>query len=365
MPNVVPSYLFAVAVGNIESKFLGGRCYLYAQPSLMNAAAYEFANLNTYVDAVEAYVGVPYAWGIYQMLIMPYSFPFGGMENPLMNFISPTVITGTRSQVYVVIHEIAHSWTGNMVTMNNWEDFWLNEGYTTFIERQTSARLYGGDFANVEGNLGNVTIVNTVNLLGADDTYATIHPVLFGDNPDNSFNEMPYEKGFQLLCFLQQEIGAANFQSYIGQYINQYAWQSITTYDQQRAFAYYVQDMGGYDAWMSNEKLGSIDWSNWYFNAGPDPTNTLNFTTSNSVAATNLANEYIALKGASSPANYQQYNYWYSNLKVVFQNTLQLAGPTMTTYAVLARIDGDLDISNDTDPEVRMRWYPTCLYQGW
>jgi leukotriene-A4 hydrolase len=163
---------------------------------MLQAALYEFSSLNTLLDATEAYVGVPYAWGVYQLLVMPRSFPFGGMENPLMTFVSPTVVTGTRSQVYVVIHEIAHSWTGNMVTMNNWSDFWLNEGYTTFIERQVSARLYGGDFANVEGLLGNTTIINTVNLLGANDTYATIHPVLFGDNPDNSFNEMPYEKGY-------------------------------------------------------------------------------------------------------------------------------------------------------------------------
>jgi len=163
---------------------------------MLQPALYEFANLNTYLDATEAYVGVPYVWGIYQLLVMPRSFPFGGMENPLMTFVSPTVVTGTRSQVYVVIHEIAHSWTGNMVTMNNWSDFWLNEGYTTFIERQVSARLYGGDFAKVEGLLGNTTIINTVQLLGANDTYATIHPVLYGDNPDNSFNEMPYEKGY-------------------------------------------------------------------------------------------------------------------------------------------------------------------------
>ena len=158
----IPSYLIAFAIGDISYQFMGGRCGIYAQPSQLQGAIYEFANINTLLDTVESYLQVPYAWGVYNMLIMPYSFPLGGMENPMMNFISPTVITGTRSQVYVVIHEMSHSWTGNMVTMNNWEDFWLNEGFTVFIERQSSARLYGSDFAMVEANLGNVTIVNTL-----------------------------------------------------------------------------------------------------------------------------------------------------------------------------------------------------------
>lgn len=277
---------------------------MLTEPTEMQATIYEFSNLNQLLDATEAYVGTPYIWGIYQMLVMPASFSFGGMENPLMNFISPTVITGTRSQVYVVIHEIAHSWTGNQVTMNNWGDFWLNEGYTTFIERQVSARLYGADFAKVEGLLGNTSISNTVMYYGANDTYSSIHPVFFGDNPDNSFSEMPYEKGYQLLCYVNQVLGPAAFEQYLGEYIEYYSFQSITAYDQQRALANFAQDSGLYSNPQVNAALGSINWSDWFFNVGPDPTGTLNFTTANSVAATNLANEYIALGGASSPANY-------------------------------------------------------------
>jgi leukotriene-A4 hydrolase len=138
---------------------------------------------------------------------MPPSFPFGGMENPLMTFASPTIITGTKSQVFVAIHEICHSWTGNQVTMNNWEDFWLNEGFTVFLERKVSSRLYGNDFAKVEALLGNTSLAYGMNITGYNNTYSTIHPVLAGGNPDDSFSEVPYEKGFQLLAYIETLIG--------------------------------------------------------------------------------------------------------------------------------------------------------------
>jgi leukotriene-A4 hydrolase len=142
----IPSYLIAVAMGNIASTNVGGRCTILTEPGFMAAAVAEYSNCNQLLDAVQTYVNAPYIFGTYNMLLLPPSFPFGGMENPLLNFISPTTVTGTKSQVYVTMHEMAHSWTGDSVTMNNWEDFWLNEGYTTFIERTVSGRLYGGDF---------------------------------------------------------------------------------------------------------------------------------------------------------------------------------------------------------------------------
>ena len=196
MPINIPDYLIAFAIGNITYTSLGGRAGLYAEPVTMPSVVKELADLNTLLDTAESYIGTPYIWGVYRILILPPAFPFGGMENPLLTFASPTIITGTKSQVYVATHEICHSWTGNQVTMNNWEDFWLNEGFTTFLERKVSARLYGGDFAKVEGLLGNTSLYNAIENFGYGNTYGSIHPVLEGDNPDNSFSEVPYEKGF-------------------------------------------------------------------------------------------------------------------------------------------------------------------------
>jgi leukotriene-A4 hydrolase len=283
----------------------------------MEKSIQQFASLGSLLDAAEAYVGTPYIWGVYNILVLPPSFPYGGMENPLMTFYNSALITDNKALLYVAIHEICHSWTGNQVTMKNWEDFWLNEGFTTFIERHVSARLYGGDFAKVEALVGNTSMVNDMDGYGYNNTFSSIHPVLFGDNPDNSISSVPYDKGAQFLQFIENTIGVAAMQKFIKYYIESASLQSITSFDMQRLFAQFVEEYFD-DPDQINELLGDINWSDWKYVASTDPTGTLNFETTNSKRATKLALDYITLGGNSSPVNYQQYNYWYSNLKVVF-----------------------------------------------
>ena len=191
----IPNYLMAIAIGDLEYRSLGRRVGVITEPSQLDFVANELVDMEILLDTAEAYIG-SYIWGNYTILVLPPSFPMGGMENPLLTFASPTIIVGDKSQVYVATHEMAHSWTGNTVTCKNWESFWLNEGFTVFIERKVSGQLYGSDFALVEAQLGNVSMWNDMVAYGLDTTYSSIHPVLAGDNPDNSFSELPYEKGF-------------------------------------------------------------------------------------------------------------------------------------------------------------------------
>lgn len=145
----------------------------------------------------------------------------GGMENPLLTFASPTIITADKSQVYVATHEMAHSWTGNQVTCANWANMWINEGFTVFIERRVSEILNGEDFDNVEAYLGNSGLKNDVAVYKQiNPTYSTIHPVLKGDNPDNSFSEVPYEKGFQFLINMENLIGRENMKGFLKYWIS-------------------------------------------------------------------------------------------------------------------------------------------------
>lgn len=153
----IPSYLMAVVVGDLEYRSLGRRVGVITEPSQMDKVAAELDTLETLLDTAETYL-TPYIWGNYTVVVLPPSFPFGGMENPLLTFASPTVIVGDKSQVYVATHEIAHSWTGNDVTCRDWENFWLNEGFTVFSERKVSGILHGKDFAQVEALLGNSTL---------------------------------------------------------------------------------------------------------------------------------------------------------------------------------------------------------------
>lgn len=144
----IPSYLIALAVGDLEYRKIGKRTGVITEPSFMEQSAECLQDLDSYLDKAEEIFG-EYVWGNYTVLVLPPSFPFGGMENPLMTFASPTVITKDRQQVFVAIHEIMHSWFGNTITMKTWKDFWLNEGFTVFAERTISGLIFGEDFKKV------------------------------------------------------------------------------------------------------------------------------------------------------------------------------------------------------------------------
>ena len=259
------------------------------------------------------------------------------------------------------MREVAQQWTGNQVTQNNWEDVWINEGFTTYVERMVQAQLWDLNFAYTEAFVGNTSMSSQVNIYGMQDqTYASLHPVLKGDNPDNSFSIVPFEKGFQLLAYIyDQVIGYVAMEDFITYYIETNSLQSICAFAERRTFSNFVESY--YDTPDDvNDYLAMVDYEAWIYEVGNDPTGTLDFTNSATTAALNLANAYITLNGASSPSNYQDYNSFVSNQKVVFHQTLLHS--TDINTAILTRIDNDLNITSETDPEVRQRWYSIGLY---
>ena len=154
---------------------------------------------------------MPYAWGEYNVLVLPPAFPFGGMENPMLTFVSPTMITGDKSQVHTAIHEVAHSWTGNLVTCKTWEDFWLNEGLTVFIQRKITEKLYGKDSSKVESLVESFNLKTSLSNQAGDKGLTKLHQELEGTNPDAAKNAVPYEKGFLLLNHLEGIVGEQSF----------------------------------------------------------------------------------------------------------------------------------------------------------
>lgn len=236
----IPDYLTAIIVGHVVYQSLGPNTGVISEPETIVADAACLSDLQIYLNTAIDYVQQDYVWGNYTIVVMPPSFPMGGMENPLLTFASPTIITADKSQVYVAIHEIAHSWTGNTVTMNNWEDFWLNEGFTTFIERKVSAIVFNQDFSMAEALVGNSSLVDAINNFGWTNTYSSCHPVLQGDNPDNSFSEVPYEKGFQLLAYMEQVMGYFYMEDFITYYIYNNAYKSIDQYTMRQTFSEFV-----------------------------------------------------------------------------------------------------------------------------
>ena len=226
MTKPIPSYLIAIAVGDLKFKSLGKRTGVYTEPSMIEKSAYELADTEKMVIATEKIYGA-YRWGRYDLLVLPPSFPFGGMENPMLTFATPTILAGDRSLVSLVAHELAHSWSGNLVTNSTWRDFWLNEGFTTYLERRIIEAVYGVPRREMEATLAKASLVEE--LAGTDERDQILHVDLNGRDPDDGFTGIPYEKGALFLRWLEEKFGREKFDKFVRGYFDSHAFQSITT----------------------------------------------------------------------------------------------------------------------------------------
>jgi len=261
MRHPIPPYLIAIGVGDIKFKSLGARTGVYTEPSMLAKSAWELADTEKMVRATERVYG-PYRWGRYDLLVLPPSFPFGGMENPMLTFATPTILAGDRSLVSLVAHELAHSWSGNLVTNATWRDFWLNEGCTTYLERRIIEAVYGVKRREMEAMLGKRTLISELAEFGPADQI--LHVDLAGRDPDDGMTNVPYEKGALFLRFLEEKFGRARFDAFMKGYFNSHAFRSITT----ETFADYLDrnllkrypgkvSRGEADKWMNEPGLPS------------------------------------------------------------------------------------------------------------
>jgi leukotriene-A4 hydrolase len=226
MPQPIPSYLIALAVGDLHFKPIGERTGVYSEKGILDAAADEFSDTESMLIATEKAFG-PYSWDRYDLLILPPSFPFGGMENPRLSFITPTVIAGDKSLVSLIAHELAHSWSGNTVTNATWRDLWLNEGFTTYLTYRIMQMVYGDERFEMEAVLGREDLQADIDALPANDQIMAID--LRGRDPDDVFSNIPYEKGALFLRELEHKVGRENFDTFLLGYFEKFAFKSITT----------------------------------------------------------------------------------------------------------------------------------------
>jgi leukotriene A-4 hydrolase/aminopeptidase len=226
MRQAIPAYLIALAVGDLQFRSLGPRTGVYAETPVIDLAAKELSDTERMVVATERVYG-PYRWGRYDILVLPPSFPYGGMENPRLTFATPTILAGDKSLVSLVAHELAHSWSGNLVTNATWRDFWLNEGVTTYLERRILEAVYGRSREEMEAALGLRDLNEEIASL--EDRDEILHVDLTGRDPDEGSTDIPYEKGALFLRHLEETFGRARFDQFLKSYFNHFAFQSITT----------------------------------------------------------------------------------------------------------------------------------------
>ena len=236
MPQRIPAYLLALAVGDLAVREIGPRSAVYAEPGTIDAAAKEFSDTERMIDTAEKLYG-PYRWGRYDILVLPPSFPFGGMENPRLTFATPTVIVGDKSLISLVAHELAHSWSGNLVTNAGWRHIWLNEGFTTYVQGRIVEALYGKAQADEEFLIAAHELKREFeHEISRDDQ--RLVPDLTGRDADDGLSDVPYTKGSWLLQTLEAKFGRATFDTWLRGYFDHFAFQSITT----EQFLAYLKD---------------------------------------------------------------------------------------------------------------------------
>ncbi len=261
MQQPIPSYLLALTIGDYEFKELGTNCGVYATPGKLQEAANEFVDLPKMIQAAEKLYG-PYQWGRYDIVVMPAAFPFGGMENPRLTFATPTIVTGDKSLVSLIAHELAHSWSGNLVTNHTWSDFWLNEGFTVYFEDRIMEEIYGRDYADMMaklsfGDLQN-TVVKMMQTPKENDTKLFLN--LENRNPDDGVSDIAYEKGRFFLLLIEKTVGRERFDAFLKSYFQKYAFKTITTEE----FKSYLYD----NLFQNPAEVVPLEINNWIYETG-------------------------------------------------------------------------------------------------
>ncbi|MCB0794239.1 MAG: M1 family metallopeptidase [Flavobacteriales bacterium] len=259
MDQPIPAYLIALAVGDLDFKAIGPRTGVYAEPGMVDTAAWEFADMERMVSAAEELYG-PYRWERYDVLVLPPSFPFGGMENPRLTFATPTILAGDRSLTALIAHELAHSWSGNLVTNATWDDFWLNEGFTVYFEKRICEAVYGKEYEDMLDLLGYQDLLHTVQRLDSTGRGADTHLKLDlkGRDPDDGMTDVAYEKGYAFLRRVEEVVGRARFDAFLRQYFDAFAFQSMTT----ERFLTYLEDE------LLGREHPEISFDEWVYGPG-------------------------------------------------------------------------------------------------
>jgi len=260
MKQSLPSYLLALAVGDIEYRPIGPRSGVYAEPGVVEAAVSEFADLERMIDTAESLMG-PYRWEQYDVLVLPPSFPYGGMENPRLTFATPVLLAGDRSLVSVITHELSHSWSGNLVTNATWNDFWLNEGFTTYFERRLDEVLYGKEYTDMQVMLGKRDLDFEFAEKGAGNKDTALYVELAGRDPDEVMGSTPYEKGYFFLLMLEESFGREPFDAFLRRYFDTHAFRTMTT---ERFVALMKQDLFAND----EARYVSLQVDEWIYQPG-------------------------------------------------------------------------------------------------
>ena len=350
MTNPVPPYLIALAVGDLAFASEDGRTGVWTEPSRLAAAKAEFAEVGQMVTAAEGLYG-PYAWGRYDLLILPPSFPFGGMENPRLTFATPTVIAGDKSLVSLVAHELAHSWSGNLVTNATWNEFWLNEGFTTYFQNRIMEAVYGNDRAQQERVLGWDSLQSELKSLPEMDT--RLHLDLAGRDPDEGMTDIAYEKGAAFLETIERIVGRERFDAWLKGYFERNAFRPMTS-------ALFLKDIRDHLVKGDGALDARLKLDEWVYQPGL-PDNAVAPTSNAFTAVDTAARAFFADRGPASAIPWGGWNTQQRQRFLGWRPANLRDGGDWLTNQQLADLENTLNLANEGNAEVVFGWLQIAI----
>jgi leukotriene-A4 hydrolase len=348
MPQKIPSYLMAIAAGDLSFKRISDRSGVWTEPAMLDKSVAEFDDTERMIATAEALYG-PYRWDRYDMLVLPPSFPYGGMENPRLTFVTPTVIVGDKSLVSLIAHELAHSWSGNLVTFSSAKDAWLNEGFTSYVENRIIEALYGKDQADMENVIERNELKKEFAEIDPSLQMLATKPGVLKD-PDDSSSATVYTKGAWFLQFLEERYGREKFDPFLREYFNHFAFQSINT----RQFADYAKT-NLLDKYPNT--VTPAEFNAWLYDPGIPPTATR--VQSRRFGVVDSARLAWLGSGQLPPAIIT--DAWSTQEWVHFIESL----PETMTVAQLTQLDGAYAFTGTLNGEIAQRWYPLAVHNGY
>ena len=348
MKQPIPSYLLAIAVGDLAVRETGPRTAVYAEPSVVEKAAKEFEDTEKMIEAAEKLYG-PYRWDRYDLLVLPASFPFGGMENPRLTFATPTVIVGDKSLTSLIAHELAHSWSGNLVTNSSWKDIWLNEGFTTYVEGRIVEAVFGAEQTRMEEVISQFGMKQELAKMEPYAQRLALDPLAASD-PDGALSDIAYVKGAWFLQFLEKRIGRAEFDAFLRGYFDHFAFKSIDS----ATFATYARE---HLLAKHPGKVSEAEFDAWLYAPGipavAEAAHSARFDAVDAARADWLAGERAAGDLATSKWSTQE---WVRFLEGM---------PATLEPARMQQLDSAFHFSGTPNGEIAMRWYPLSVRSGY
>ena len=354
----LPIYLFAFACGDIHKKQISKRVNVYCEEYLLEKASKEFEDTEAFIEIAEKYTCIPYMFKTFDILVLPPSFPYGGMENPNLTFVNPSIVVGDKSAVNVVAHELAHSWTGNLVTNINWSNFFVNEGFTVFLERKIIESFYGKELRLIQSNVGLNNLNSAISNIGESHCFTSLQPNLEGVNPDDCFSKVPYEKGYNLLMYIESIIGEDHFRNIFRKYMDEFKQESIC-FDKgfKKLLISYVNEASSteLDSNIKNQ-VNNIDWNSWLNMPGYCP-NTIDYKSDQIDSVIRYINDLITSGELKDLASiFENYT---TELKVIFLQILINKSDQLSKY-IIDELDNYFSKSNlNMNSNILFEWY--CL----